>query len=241
MKEKILALLQTKFEGADAKTLSRIADNLAKTTQSEADIQTAVDGVTIMQVMESYGDARATDATRTAVMNYEKKYGLKEGKPISPAEPPKTTPPAEPPKTTPPAEPQPSDEPEYIKAMRKQMEEMQKRLDEADKAKIAKSRKDKLNAYLKDAPDAVKTMYSTSFDAMQFQDDEAFNTWLEESKQNIETLIASLKAKGAVTTPPRAGGQGGGQPNPLVAARAERAAKVKPSAIVGAPTPKAAE
>lgn len=232
MKEKILALLQTKFEGADAKTLSRIADNLAKTTQSEADIQTAVDGVTIMQVMESYGDARATDATRTAVMNYEKKHGLKEGKPISPAEPPKTTPPAE---------PQPSDEPEYIKAMRKQMEEMQKRLDEADKAKTAKSRKDKLNAYLKDAPDAVKTMYSTSFDAMQFPDDEAFNTWLEGSKQNIETLTASLKAKGAVTTPPRTGGQGGGQPNPLVAARAERAAKVKPSAIVGAPTPKAAE
>ena len=72
MREKILKALQTKYEGVDAKTLGRIADRLAKTITDEADIQTAVDGVTVQALMESYGDARVTEAQRTAVENYEK-------------------------------------------------------------------------------------------------------------------------------------------------------------------------
>ena len=86
MREKILKALQTKYEGVDAKTLGRIADKLAKTITDEADIQTAVDGVTVQALMESYGDARVTEAQRTAVENYEKKIrhqGWQEGRECS--------------------------------------------------------------------------------------------------------------------------------------------------------------
>ena len=229
MREKILKALQTKYEGVDAKTLGRIADKLAKTITDEADIQTAVDGVTVQALMESYGDARVTEAQRTAVENYEKKYGIKDGKKVE-STPPSPTPP-------PPAG---QEEPEYIKALKAQMAEMQKRLDESDKARVSVARKARLDDILKDAPQELRQIYSTSYDNMQFADDAAYDAWLESSKTSIESLGASLKAKGAVTTPPKAGGDhnDAGQGNPLVIARAEKAGLAKPSAIVGLATDK---
>lgn len=227
MKEKILKALQTKYEGVDAKTLGRIADKLAKTITDEADIQTAVDGVTVQALMESYGDARVTEAQRTAVENYEKKYGIKDGKKVEGA----------PPSPIPPTEPE---EPAYIKALKAQMADMQKRLDESDKAKVSVARKAKLDDILKDAPQELRQIYSTSYDNMQFADDAAYDAWLESSKTSIETLGASLRAKGAVTTPPKGGGDPNatGEGNPLVIARAEKAGLAKPSAIVGLATDK---
>jgi len=229
MKNKILEALKTKFDGVDASTLGRIADKLAKTTTDEAGIQTAVDGVTFQQVMESYGDARVTKAQQTAVENYEKKHGLKDGKPIQ----------AEPPKPEPQEPPKPNDEPEYIKAMRQQMEAMQKRLDEADKAKTTSGRRSKLDAMLKDAPETIRTLYTQNFEAMTFADDAAFDTWLDGSKTSVESLTATFNAKNGITTPPKTGGGGGNQPNPLVVARAEKAAKPSPNAIIGAPAQEA--
>ena len=35
--------------------------------------------MTLQQLFDSYGDSWATEAQRTAVSNYEKKYGLKDG------------------------------------------------------------------------------------------------------------------------------------------------------------------
>ena len=228
MREKILKALQTKYEGVDAKTLDRIANRLAKTITDEADIQTAVDGVTVQALMESYGDARVTELQRTAVENYEKKYGIKDGKKVESTPPPPTPPPSA------------QEEPEYIKALKAQMAEMQKRLDESDKAKVSVARKARLDDILKDAPQELRQIYSTSYDNMQFADDAAYDAWLESSKTSIETLGASLKAKGAVTTPPKGGGNpdGAGQGNPLVIARAEKAGLAKPSAIVGLATDK---
>ncbi len=227
MREKILKALQTKYEGVDAKTLGRIADKLAKTTTDEADIQTAVDGVTVQALMESYGDARVTEAQRTAVENYEKKYGIKDGKKVE----------STPPPLTPTEEPE---EPAYIKALKAQMADMQKRLDESDKAKVSVARKARLDDILKDAPQELRQIYSTSYDNMQFADDAAYDAWLESSKTSIETLGASLKAKGAVTTPPKGSTAPNGteQGNPLVIARAEKAGLAKPSAIVGLATDK---
>ena len=74
--------LTTKFPGVSATILGRIADKLAKTATSAEDVKTAVDGVTFQQILESYGDSRATEAQQTAVLNYEKKYGLKEGRKV---------------------------------------------------------------------------------------------------------------------------------------------------------------
>ena len=77
--EIILEKLKAKFEGVSDSILDRIAEKLAKTVKNEEEATTAVEGVTLQQLFDSYGDSRATEAQRTAVSNYEKKYGLKDG------------------------------------------------------------------------------------------------------------------------------------------------------------------
>lgn len=89
MKEQILEALRAKFPGRSATILGRIADKLAKTATTPEQVTTAVEGVTpeLIEVIESYGDSRATEASTTAVTNYEAKYGLREGKPTTPPAP----------------------------------------------------------------------------------------------------------------------------------------------------------
>lgn len=81
IQEKILAGLQQKFSGADNATLVRIATKKAEGVTDEAQVQAIVDGVSFGDVMQSYGDYRVGDATKTAIANYEKKHNLKDGKP----------------------------------------------------------------------------------------------------------------------------------------------------------------
>lgn len=85
MKEKLLALLQTRFAGVDNAILDRIATKKAENITDEAQLPTIVEGIGFQDVLTSYGDYRAGDATQTAVKNYEKRHNLKEGKPIGQA------------------------------------------------------------------------------------------------------------------------------------------------------------
>lgn len=82
MKEKIFAALKTKYNGVQDAILNRVAGKLSETVTTEDQVQTAVDGVTFQNVLESYGDYRATEASNSAVTNYEKKHGIKDGKAI---------------------------------------------------------------------------------------------------------------------------------------------------------------
>ena len=82
MRKEILDALKAKFPGVSDAILGRIADKLAKTATTAEQVATAVEGVTFQQVLESYGDSRATEAQQTAVSNYEKKHGLKDGKQV---------------------------------------------------------------------------------------------------------------------------------------------------------------
>lgn len=92
MKEKILAALKTKFVGVPDAILDRIAAQRAKTVTTEDQITPLVEGLTLQSVFDSYGDSRATEASQTAVSNYEKKHGLKDGKPGANPEPTPTPP-----------------------------------------------------------------------------------------------------------------------------------------------------
>lgn len=87
MRQQILDALKAKFTGVSEKILGRIADRLAKTVTTQEQVATAVEGVTFQQVLDSYGDSRATEATQTAVANYEAKHGLKDGKVVQKPEP----------------------------------------------------------------------------------------------------------------------------------------------------------
>lgn len=107
MKKKIFEALQTKFQGVDAQILDRIATKKAEGQTDENQIPTIVEGVSFQDVLTSYGDFRAGDASFKAVTNYEKKHNLKEGKVIE-AEP------------TPTPQPEPSqsdDTPAWVKAL----------------------------------------------------------------------------------------------------------------------------
>ena len=83
MKKEILEALTTKYQGVSSSVLDRIANKLAKTVNTAEEVKTAVDGVTIQQVIDSYTDSRVTEASETArknaVNDYESKYGLKDG------------------------------------------------------------------------------------------------------------------------------------------------------------------
>ena len=82
IQELILAGLQQKFTGVDTAILTRIATKKAEGVTDASQVQTIVDGVGFSDVLNSYGDFRAGDASKTAVTNYEKKHNLKDGKPI---------------------------------------------------------------------------------------------------------------------------------------------------------------
>ena len=80
--EQILAGLQQKFAGVDTAILTRIATKKAEGVTDETKVNSIVEGISFSDVLNSYGDFRAGDASKTAVSNYEKKHNLKDGKPI---------------------------------------------------------------------------------------------------------------------------------------------------------------
>lgn len=80
--EQILAGLQQKFAGVDTAILTRIATKKAEGVTDETKVNSIVEGISFSDVLNSYGDFRAGDASKTAVTNYEKKHNLKDGKPV---------------------------------------------------------------------------------------------------------------------------------------------------------------
>ena len=80
--EQILAGLQQKFAGVDTAILTRIATKKAEGVTDETKVDSIVEGISFSDVLNSYGDFRAGDASKTAVTNYEKRHNLKDGKPV---------------------------------------------------------------------------------------------------------------------------------------------------------------
>ncbi|WP_373601662.1 hypothetical protein [Phocaeicola plebeius] len=80
--EQILAGLQQKFSGVDTATLTRIATKKAEGVMDETKVNSIVEGISFQDVMQNYGDFRAGQAQTSAVSNYERKHGLKDGKPV---------------------------------------------------------------------------------------------------------------------------------------------------------------
>lgn len=82
MKTKLLASLKTKFSGVDEAILNRIAEKKVASVTDESQLDAVVENIGFADVLNSYGDFRANSAVQTAVANYERKHGLKDGKPI---------------------------------------------------------------------------------------------------------------------------------------------------------------
>ena len=80
--EQILAGLQQKFAGVDTAILTESLLKRQKGVTDETKVNSIVEGISFSDVLNSYGDFRAGDASKTAVTNYEKRHNLKDGKPI---------------------------------------------------------------------------------------------------------------------------------------------------------------
>ena len=194
MKEKILEALKTRFEGVNEKILSRIADKLATTVTAEEQVATAVAGVTFQQVIDGEADRRATEATQTAVVNYEKKHSLKEGKPIEGANP-------EPPKN---GDDDNKDAPEWAKALIDSNKKLSEKLETIEADKVVTSRKQKLDEIVKELPENLQKPYGRiSLNA--FSDDE-FEAFLTEAQAEVKAIADDYSSQGVVFNPPKGGG-----------------------------------
>lgn len=197
MKKELLEALTTKFPGVSASILDRIATKLAKTVTTAEQVKTAVEGVTIQQVIESYGDSRATEASNTArenaIKDYESRYGLKDGV--------KTT------TTTTGGEQQPTGGSatnqhggdSETAALLKQVLE---RMDKMEAAKTTNTRKQQLNAIIEKLPENLRKPYER-LPLDKYSEDE-FNSMLGEITTEVEGIANDAAAKGAVFGKPSA-------------------------------------
>lgn len=195
MKEKILSALKAKFQGGNANILNRIADKLVKTVTTDEQVTTAVAGVTqeLIEVMESYGDSRATEATQTATQNYETKYGLKDGKPIAGG-----TEPQDVTGVTPTATLAGGTEtvPAWAQQLIESNKELSERLNKMDGERTTETRKQKLSEVYQKLPENLRKPYERiSVDTLS---DEEFTTLVGEVTTEVDGLVKTLDAKGAV-------------------------------------------
>jgi hypothetical protein len=205
MKNKILESLKAKFQGVSEDLLSRIAEKLAKTANTDEEVETAVAGVTFQQIIDSEADARATKATQSAVANYEKKYGLKEGRKDdnggnSKKEPKKKE----------------GDDngktPEWVESILKNQKDLADKLAQMEGEKIASSRKQKLNTIIEKLPESLQKPYTW----IKFEDfsEEDFSDFLSKTQKEVEVISTDISSKGAVFGTPMNGNKGKGQTEP---------------------------
>ena len=208
MKQKLFDALKAKFPGVNANVLNRIAEKLAKTVTTDEQVTTAVAGVTqeFIEIIESYGDSRATEAQQTAVHTYETKYGLKDGQKIDGGTGEQnggTT------KTNPPAGGEQI--PAWAQALIDSNKTITDRLNKMDGDRTTATRKQQLTTIIEKLPENLRKGYERiSVDNLS---DEQFNTLVGEINTEVEGIVNDTRAKGAVFGKPSAqsgaGNQGG--------------------------------
>lgn len=186
MRKQILEALKAKFEGVSEAVLGRIADKLVKTVKTEEQVATAVEGVTLQQVIDGYADSRATEAQQTAVRNYESKHGLKDGVKVENGGAPEKT------------EPENGGEevPAWAKALVESNKALTDRLNKMDGERTTATRKQQLAKITEKLPESLRKAYDRiSVDTMT---EEEFTTLQEEVTAEVSAIVAENKSKGAV-------------------------------------------
>lgn len=222
MKQQILTALKAKFVGVSDAILDRVATKLAQTVTTAEQVQTAVDGVTFQQVLESYGDSRATQATQTAVHNYETKYGLKDGVKVTP---PEQQPPVVPPVTPPLTPPAGGAEavPAWAQALIESNNSLKNELAQMKTDRTTETRKQQISTLIEKLPENLRKAYSrTPVDGLT---DEQFTALVGEITTEVGDIQSSIQQKGAVFGKPAAqngGNQGAELTKEQVAAISQR-------------------
>lgn len=211
MRTRLINALATRFAGVDAKILSRIADNIlsGKTIETDDEVNSAADEVTFADILKSYGDSRATEATKSAVLNYEKKHNLKDGKPT------KTEDVA--------PKPQPDNNDSAVMELLKRMDEkMTAQADEIQRLKtgmMTDARAKRLNDTIKGLKDSQKKAYKRI--AVDSYSEDDFNALMDEIAGEVSELIEENKAAETSGFSPLFGGQQHGTGSATKASDAE--------------------
>lgn len=207
MKQKILEALKAKFPGVNANVLNRIADKLAKTVTTDEQVTTAIAGVTkeFIEIIESYGDSRATEAQQTAVQTYETKYGLKDGQKIdngggSQGGQQGGT------QTVQTQSAGVEQVPAWAQDLIESNKTITERLNKMDGDRTTATRKQQLSTIIEKLPENLRKAYErTPVDGLT---DEQFNTLVGEITTEVDGIVNDTRAKGAVFGRPAA--QNGG-------------------------------
>nr|DAP11739.1 MAG TPA: hypothetical protein [Caudoviricetes sp.] len=134
-------------------------------------------------------DRRATEATKTAVENYEKKHNLKDGKPSSPETP-----------SSPAVEPSKAEEaPAWAKALIESNQALQAKVDALEKGKVTDGRKAVFDQMVAKLPDSLRAAYSRT--SYQDLSDDAFDKLRGEIEKEIDDIVKDQKTKGATFSP----------------------------------------
>lgn len=187
MRQQILDALKAKFTGVSDKILGRIADKLAKTVTTQEQVATAVEGVTFQQVLDSYGDSRATEATQTAVANYEAKHHLKDGKAVQ-----------KPAAETNTGEQGNGEEkiPAWAQTLLNDNKEMKATIKSMQGEKLTASRREQLSKIISTLPPSIRKAYErTPVDTLT---DEEFETLKSEITTEAAEIAKETTAKGVV-------------------------------------------
>lgn len=182
MYKEILEQLKTKFSGVSEKILDRIAKKLAETVTKSEDVKTAVDGVTFQEVLESYGDSRATDATKTAVLNYEKKHGLKDGVKVETQQQQVEI-------------KQDENTPAWAVTLANSVKALTDEVSHIKTERLASTRRQQMTEVLAKLPENLRKGYERI--DLEKMDDEAFSGLLAEVTGEVGEIVKDTSAKGA--------------------------------------------
>lgn len=176
--ELILAGLRTKFAGVDDATLQRIATNKAEGVTDESKVNSIVEGITFQDVVTNYGDFRANGASATAKKNaiadYEKRYNIKDGKPIE-----------EPKPQDPPTDPKPNEPQDLAAQIAAALGTALKPLTDRMDAMDAKTKTDERNQQIADVAKSFG-IPEFAYKDKQIADDADLNQYFTDLKQEMQ-------------------------------------------------------
>lgn len=214
MRKELFDALKAKFPGVNANVLNRIADKLAKTVTTAEQVTTAVAGVTqeIIDIIESYGDSRATEAQHTAVQNYEQKYGLKDGVKLengggTGGEHSTET------EQNKGAGEGAEQVPAWAKTLIDTNKALSERIAKMETERMTSTRKQQLNEVIGKLPENLRKAYErTPVDNIT---DDEFNTLIGDITKEVDGIVKSTAQRGAVFGRPSATGNQGNQDGTL--------------------------
>lgn len=166
----LLALLKTKFAGVADAILEKIATKKGANITDEQ-VNSIAEGISFQNIIDSHADSRVNEATASAVANYEKKHGIKDGKAVGGGKQEDKKEPEE-------------DAPEWAKSIIDTNKALQDKIAQMEGEKTAGSRKSQLIEAINGTSEVFKARYQKDFDRMNFKDDADFAEWLEDAKKD---------------------------------------------------------